>query len=153
DVYATHNEILNIDGKNVRITIPAGIEDGQVIKLRGYGGAGLNGGVPGDLYVNFSVINNTSFRLSGNDLHAVLEIDLYTAVLGGEVTVGVMDGKVKLKINAGMQSGTKVRLKGKGMPVYKQEGAFGDLYITLQVKLPVDLTEKQKELFRKLAKM
>ena len=82
-----------------------------------------------------------------------VNIDLYTALLGGEQVVNTIDGKVKLKINAGTQNGTKVRLKGKGFPVYKKEGTFGDLIVTYNVQLPTNLTEQQKEMFRKIQSM
>ena len=86
-------------------------------------------------------------------MYLTREIDLYTAVLGGDITVDTLHGKVKLKIAPGTQNNSKTRLKGKGFPVYKSEGNFGDLYITYQVKLPTHLTEKQKELFTQLSKL
>jgi curved DNA-binding protein len=145
--------MLTVNGKNLRITIPAGIENGQKIKLKGHGGPGISGGPNGDLYITFQIEDDPMFKRLGNDLYASSEIDLYTAVLGGETTVDTFNGKVKLKVSAGTQNGTKVRLKGKGFPVYKQEGHFGDLYITYQVKIPVNLTEKEKQLFTELSKL
>lgn len=142
-----------MNGKNIRITIPAGIENGQKIKIKGHGGEGINGGPNGDLYINFDIINHTKFRRDGNDLHTTIDLDLYTAVLGGEITVDTFDGKVKLKVKPETQNGTKVRLKGKGFPVYKKEGEFGDLIISFQVKIPTNLTDKQKELFEQIAKL
>ncbi|HWB25824.1 MAG TPA: J domain-containing protein [Chitinophagaceae bacterium] len=153
DVYHTHQQTLTVNGKNIRITIPAGVADGQVIRLKGHGGPGVNNGPAGDLYITFVIANNTKFKRSGDDLYAETEIDLYTAVLGGEAMVDTLDGKVKLKVHAGTQNGTKTRLKGKGFPVYKKEGQFGDLYITYTVKIPTHLTEKQKELFTQLSKL
>jgi curved DNA-binding protein len=153
DAYTTHQQMLTVNGKNLRITIPAGIENGQKIKLKGHGGAGISGGPNGDLYITFQIEDDPMFKRLGNDLYATSEIDLYTAVLGGETTVDTFNGKVKLKVSAGTQNGTKVRLKGKGFPVYKQEGHFGDLYITYQVKIPVNLTEKEKQLFTELSKL
>jgi len=152
EAYATHQQTLTVNGKKIRITIPAGVENGQVIKLKGHGGQGINGGPAGDLYITFVIEEHPAIKRSGNDLYTTLEIDLYTAVLGGEVTVDTLSGKVKLKVNPETQNGTKIRLKGKGFPVYKQEGQFGDLYVTYSVKLPANLTERQKELFRELAK-
>ena len=128
------------------------MENGQVIKLKGHGGAGVNGGPAGDLYITFIIEEHPVFKRSGNDLYATVEIDLYTAVLGGEVTLDTLSGKVKLKVSEETQNGTKIRLKGKGFPVYKNEGQYGDLYITYSVKIPVNLTQKQKELFRELSK-
>ena len=87
----------------------------------------------------------------GNDLHTTAEVDLYTAVLGGEVTIETMEGKLKVKVNRGTQNGTRIRLKGKGFPVYKKEGEFGDLFVTYHVKIPVNLSPEQKELFKKLS--
>ena len=113
----------------------------------------MNGGPNGDLYITFQIRDDSHFKRAGNDLYATAEIDLYTAVLGGETTVETFDGKVKLKLTPGTQNGTKVRLKGKGFPVYKQEGQFGDLYITYQVKIPVQLSEREKQLFTELSKL
>jgi len=149
----THKQTLTVNGKNIRITIPAGIEDGQVIKLKGHGGSGVNGGPAGDLYITFVIENNTNFKRAGNDLYTTVDLDLYTAILGGEVVVDTLDSKLKLKVKPETQNGTKIRVKGKGYPVYKSEGEFGDLFITYEVKIPTNLTEKQKELFREIAKL
>jgi curved DNA-binding protein len=86
-------------------------------------------------------------------LYSNVDLDLYTALLGGDLQVDTLDGKVKLKVSPETQSNTKVKLKGKGFPIYKKEGEFGDLYITYNVKLPANLTEKEKELFTELSKL
>lgn len=151
DVYHTHKQVITVNDKNIRITIPAGVEDGQVIRLKGHGSAGRNGGPAGDLYITFIIKNNTAFDRVGNDLYTTVELPLYTAVLGGEWIIDTPGGKLKLKVAPETQTGTKIRLKGKGFPIYKQEGAFGDLYITYHIKIPTGLTEEQKDLFRKLA--
>ncbi len=153
DVLLTHQQTLTVNGKNIRITIPAGIENGQVIKLKGYGAPGINGGPAGDLYITFSITPNPQFKRSGNDLYTTAAIDLYTALLGGETVIETLNGKVKLKVNPETQTGTKIRLKGKGFPVYKKEGETGDLYVTFEVKLPTNLTEEQKALFTELSKI
>lgn len=153
DAYTTHKQTLTIDGKQVRITIPAGIANGQVIKLKGYGSPGINGGPNGDLFITFVIEDDAKFKRVGDDLYTTAEIDLYTAVLGGEFVLHTLSGKIKLKVNAETQNGSTVRLKGKGFPVYKHEGKFGDLFVTWQVKIPTNLTEKQKELFRELSKL
>ena len=152
NAYKTHQQTITVNGKNVRITIPAGIENGQQIRLKGYGAQGVNGGPNGDLYITFSITNNTQFKRTGNDLYTTIEIDLYTAVLGGEVTVDTLNGKVKLKVKPETQNGAKMRLKAKGFPLYKKEEEYGDLFITFSVTIPTGLTEKQKELFKELAK-
>jgi curved DNA-binding protein len=153
EAYTTHQRTLTIDGKNVRITIPAGIEDGQKIRLKGYGAPGVSGGPAGDLYITFQIEDDPHFKRSGIDLHTTAAIDLYTAVLGGEATVNTLSGKLKLKVPPGTQNDAKVRVKGKGFPVYKQEGQFGDLYVTYKIKIPTHLSEKEKELFTELSKL
>ena len=151
DAYKTHQQTFTVNGKNIRITVPAGIENGQEIKIKGYGSPGVNGGPNGDLFITFNIINNTQFTRAGNDLQLNVPLDLYKAVLGGEETVETMSGKVKLTVKPETQNGTKVRLKGKGFPVYKKEGEFGDLYITWQIQMPKNLSAKEKELFEQLA--
>lgn len=152
EAYTTHQHTFMVNGKSVRITIHAGVAHGQKIKLKGYGGPGTNGGPAGDLYITFSIADDPVFRREGDNLYTTFDLDLYTAVLGGEVSLPTMDGLVKLKIKPETQNGTKVRLKGKGFPVYKKEGQKGDLYVTFNIKIPTNLSEKEKELFRELAK-
>lgn len=124
-----------------------------MIRLRGHGGEVVNGGLHGDLYITFRIANHTHFKSVGADLNTTVPVNLYTAVLGGEVTVHTLDGKVKLKVPPGTQNGTKVRLKGKGFPMYKREGEHGNLYVTYTVRIPTHLHERQKELFQELAKI
>lgn len=146
----THKQTFSVNGENLRITVPAGIANGQIIKLKGHGGKGLNGGPDGDLYITFNIADDPVFRRKDNDLYTDVNIDLYTAVLGGEVTVNTLDGQVKLKVRPGTQNDAKVRLKGKGFPIYKQDGTYGDLIVTYHVTIPTTLTDKQKDLFRQL---
>ena len=150
DAYTTHKRTLTLGGRNIRITIPAGIENGQTLRIRGYGGKGINGGPPGDLYLTFELRNTTGFRREGANLYQAVDLPLTTAVLGGDFTVDTFDGKANLKVKPLTQNGTTVKLKGKGVPVYKKEGQFGDLYITYQVALPTTLTPEQKRLFESL---
>jgi len=150
DAYKSHKQTLTVNGTTIRITIPAGVENGQIIKIAGHGGPGENGGPNGDLYITFVVANHQSIKRLGNNLFCNVELDLYTAVLGGEITIDTLDGKVKLKVKPETQQGTKVNLKGKGFPVYKNEGQFGDLQITYSVRIPTNLTDKQKILFQEL---
>lgn len=153
DVVNPGKQTLNVNGKNIRITIPPGVEQGQTIKINGYGAPGINGGPNGDLYLTFKVLNNTKFKREGADLHLRLDVDVYTAMLGGDITVETLSGKVKLIVKPETQNGTNVKLKGKGMPVYKQEGAFGDLYLTYNVVLPQNLNTREKELIKELSKL
>lgn len=150
DAYKTHQQVLTVNGEKIRLTIAAGIADRQTIKIKGKGGSGANGGPNGDLYIKFNIRNETGFHREGDQLFANVEIDLYTAILGGEVVAETLDGKVKLKIPPETQAGTKVRLKGKGFPVYKKEGEFGDLILTYTIKNPSNLTAEEKKLFEQL---
>ena len=130
DAAKTHKQIITVNGRNLRITIPAGIANGQTIKLKGQGGPGVNNGPAGDLYITFVIPEDARFKRAGDDLYVTVPLDLYKAILGGEQIVDTLDGKVKLQIKPGTQNNTKVRLKGKGFPVYKEEGKFGDLIVT-----------------------
>jgi len=151
DAYTTQKQTLTVNGKQIRITIPAGIENGQTIKISGHGSPGINGGPNGDLYITFSIANHPKFKRVGNDLFTTVDLDLFTAILGGDLTIETMSGKVKLVVKPETQNGTKVKLKGKGFPVYKHEGQFGDLFITYNIKIPTGLTEKQKALLKELS--
>lgn len=153
DVYKTHKQVLTVNDTKIRLTIPAGIADGQIIKIKGKGAKGINGGPNGDLFIKFTITNLTKFKRDGNNLYTSVDIDLYTALLGGEITVDTFNGKVKLKIAPETAHGTKVKLKGKGFPIYKKEGLFGDLIITYTIKIPTRLSEKEKELFKELKKI
>jgi len=152
EAFKTHKQTFNVNGRKIRITIPAGIENGQTIKVGGQGAPGTNGGPDGDLYITFSIPVHPGFKRVENNLFKSVDIDLYKAVLGGEITIDTLNGKVKLKVKPETQNWTKVKLSGKGFPVYKEEGRFGDLYITYNVKLPSGLTEEQRDLFIKLSK-
>ena len=153
DVYATHKRTLTVNNKNIRITIPAGIENGQTIKIKGHGGPGVNGGPNGDLYIQFSIVNHSKFKRDKDNLYLTADLDLYKALLGGELMVDTFDGKVKLNIKPETQNGATVKLKGKGFPRYKKEGQYGDLYITFQIKLPENLSAQEKTHFQELQKL
>lgn len=153
DAYTTQKQTLTVNGKNIRITIPAGIENEQVIKINGHGSTGANGGPNGDLYIGFTIINDTNFKREGSNLFTNIDLNLYTAMLGGEVLMNTFNGQVKLKVAPETQSGTQVKLKGKGFPIYKKENAFGDLLVTYQIKLPTSLSEKETALFTELQKI
>ncbi len=153
EAYTTHKKTLTLNGKKIRLTIPAGVDDGQVIRIKGHGGEGMNGGPKGDLLLEFQITNTTPFKRDKNDLHIEVPVELYTAVLGGSITVPTFDGKAKLTIKPGTQSGARVKLKGKGFPIYKKEGSFGNLYVTYNIEIPKNLSAKEKQLFEELAKL
>lgn len=153
DILDDQKQTINIGEKKIRLTIPAGVQDGQTIRIKGHGGQGMNGGPKGDLLITFEIFNNTKFKRLESDLYATEEISLYTALLGGEITVETLNGKVKLKVKPETQNDTKVKLKGKGLPKYKKEDQHGDLFITYKIALPTDLSAKEKELFTELSKL
>jgi curved DNA-binding protein len=150
DVYTAQKQTLTVNGKNIRLSIPAGVEDGQTIKIKGHGGPGIEGGPSGDLYITFSIVNNTDFKRDGADLYKTVQIPLVKAVLGGEILVETLTGKVKLKVAPGTDNGSKVKLKGKGFPKYRKDGQFGDLILTYSVAIPKKLTQEQRALFEAL---
>ncbi len=119
DTLKSQQQVIDVNQQKLRITIPAGLENGQVIKIAGKGGPGHNGGPSGDLYIRFEIQNNTHFRREGANLHHSVHLDLYTALLGGEILVKTIDGQVKLKIKPETTNGSKVRLKGKECPYIK----------------------------------
>jgi curved DNA-binding protein len=152
EAFTTHQRTLTVDGKNIRLTIPAGVRDGQTIKIKGHGGLGINNGPKGDLFIKFSIENSTAFRRDKDDLYTTVDLDLYKAMLGSEIIINTFDGKVKFKVQPETSNGTKIKLKGKGFPRYKKKG-FGDLYVTFELATPKNLTEKEKSLFAELQKL
>lgn len=150
DAAETHKQILNVNGKQIRVTIPAGVTDGQRLKLRGHGGEAPHGGIKGDLYITFRIAEDPIFKRTGNDLHLTVSIPVTTAVLGGEVTVPTLTGNVRLKAVPGTQPGSKLRLRGKGFPIYRREGSYGDLIVTFSVTIPTTLSPRQRQLYEEL---
>lgn len=135
---------------SVKVTVPAGVEDGNQMRLQGQGNAGINGGPYGDLYVVFQVKPSTQFERRGSEILYELTINFVQASLGDEVEVPTVHGKVKLKIPAGTQSGTNFRLKGKGAPRLRRSGN-GDQHVKVNVEIPKKLDSAQADLLRKYA--
>ena len=150
DAAEAHKQILNINGKSIRVTIPAGVTDGQRLKLRGHGGEAPQGGTRGDLYITFRIIPDSTFRLEGHDLHTIVPIQLTTLLLGGDITIATLTGNARIKVNPSTQPDSKLRLKGKGFPIFKKENEKGDLIVGFRLSLPPSLTSRQKELIEEL---
>ena len=150
DILEDNKQVLTVNGKQLRVTIPAGVEDGQTLRLRGQGSPGAGGGPAGDLYITFRVVTPEEYRREGADLYRSVQVDLYTMLLGGKITVQTPTGAVNLPVAANTPNNKTVRLKGKGLPRYKAAGA-GDLYLDLTVELPTSLTAEEKAAFEKLA--
>ncbi len=136
--------------KTVSVTIPAGIDNGQTVSLRGLGNEGVNGGAPGDLLVTVTVRAHALFERDGSSILLDLPISYAQAVLGAEVTVPTLTGKVKLTIPEGTDTGTTFRLKGKGVPFLRGNGS-GDQFVTVNIETPKKLNDTQKEALRKFA--
>ena len=134
--------------RTIKVSIPAGIDDGQTISLRGQGHAGRNGGPSGDLLITVMVRPHDIFRREGTAVFCEAPITFAQAVLGGELEIPTIDGKVKYAIPEGTQTGTVFRLKGKGIPVLNGRGR-GDQYVTVTIETPTNLNKEQKEALRK----
>jgi molecular chaperone DnaJ len=138
--------------RKINVKIPAGIDDGQQLRVSGQGEPGVNGGPPGDLYVVFVVRSHEFFERDGDDIYCEMPVTFVQAALGDEVEVPTLHGKVKLKVPAGTQTGTKFRLKGKGIPNVRGYGT-GDQHIIVKIVTPTKLTEKQKQLLTEFAEV
>lgn len=136
----------------VQLDIPAGINDGQQLRVAGKGGRGSNGGSNGDLFVEIRVRNNTHFIREGRNIYVTIPISSVDATLGCEVDVPTVQGDVKVKIPAGTQSGTTLRLKGKGVKDLRGNG-YGDQMVKVEVKIPTKLSSKEKSLYEQLQKL
>jgi molecular chaperone DnaJ len=138
--------------QKINVKIPAGIDDGQQLRVSGQGEPGVNGGPAGDLYVVFNVRSHEFFERAGDDIYCEMPLTYTQAALGDEIEVPTLTGKIKLKIPAGTQTGTSFRLKGKGVPNVRGYGQ-GDQHVKVRVITPKNLSEDQKELLRKLAEL
>ncbi len=152
EILSTHKRTFDIQGKKVRITIPAGISHGQKIKLSGYGYPGQNGGPAGDLFITFLVGEPGTFKRMDTSLLADIAVDAFTAMVGGEVNFERFGDILKVKIKPNTQEGTILRLKGKGLPAYKKPEVIGDLLLTVRIKVPRDIAEEDKEIIENLRK-
>jgi curved DNA-binding protein len=145
--------LLEKDGRRLEVKIPRGVKTGSRIRIAGEGGS-AGGSVPsGDLFLKVSVNPHPTFTRDGDDLYREVDLDLYTAVLGGELRVETLDGDVTLRVPSETQGGRTFRLRGKGMPKLKKRDERGDLYIKVRVQLPQKLNSREKQLFRELAEI
>lgn len=140
-------------GRTIEARIPRGVETGSRIRLSGQGQAGPAGGPPGDLYLRVEVLPHSTFQREGNNLRVTVPVDLYTAILGGSVEVPTLERTVKLTIPAETANGKVFRLRGLGMPQLRNPDQRGDLYATVDVQLPQNLSDREKELFQELRKL
>jgi curved DNA-binding protein len=153
EAYEGGPRTLTVNGKNLRITIQPGVADGQTIRLRDQGGPGRNGGPNGSLLITFRILPDARYARTGDDLTLDVPVPLYRALLGGEQTVETLGGPVKIKLKPETANGGRLRLRGKGFPVYREKDQYGDLYLRLNVQLPTNLTEEERALIQQLAKL
>ena len=149
EVMDSRKQVVTVGERKIRLTIPAGVSDGQTIRIKGQG-AEAPGGQRGDLYITFEIEVPEGYRRLGADLIVDVPIDMYTALLGGKVDLEAPDGKVRFTVKPETQNGTRIRLKGKGVPNYKKEGR-GDLYAVVDITLPQNLSDEERELLAQAA--
>lgn len=150
EAYRGTVRLISIRNQTIKLTIRPGIADGQVLRVPGKGSQGTGGGASGDLLITVRVTPDEKLERKGNDVYRTQPVDLYTAVLGGKVRLKTLKGTINMEIPARTQNGTVLRLQGLGMPVYGSKSGFGDMYVTVSVTLPEQLSEKEVELFRQL---
>jgi curved DNA-binding protein len=153
EAYSGTIRILNVDGEKLRVKTKPGAYTGQELRIRGKGELGSNGGQRGDIYIKIKVLPDARYSVNGNDLIRKTDIDLYTAVLGGNVEIDTFAGRLNVKVPAGSQNGSKLRIRGKGMPVYGKPALAGDLYVQLNVIIPRNLGTEELNLFKKLKEL
>ena len=150
EAYSGTTRILNVDGEKLRVKIKPGAYSGQELRIKGKGGHGSNGGARGDIYVKIKVYPDSRYTIEENNLILKTDVDLYTAVLGGKIGVDTFSGKLNVPVPKGSQNGSKLRLRGKGMPVYGNPGICGDLYVQLNIVIPRNLQQEEINLFNQL---
>ena len=139
--------------QSLQVHIPAGIETGKTIRLRGKGNPGINGGGSGDLLLRVTVGEKPGYERKGRDIYTTVQIPYTTAVFGGEARVKTIHGEVICKIREGTQSGSKIRLRGKGVVSMKNPSQYGDQYVTVQIQVPKNLSAEAKQKLREFEKL
>lgn len=153
EAYYGTSKLLSLHGKQFRIKLKPGITDQQVLKMKGKGGPGMQGGTAGDLYAKINILDSPDFERKGDDLHTNVTVDLYTAILGGKVDVNTIKGKVKVTLPKDTENGKVIRMKGLGMPNYKNSSQVGDLYAKVNIILPKNLSPEEIKLFEQLKQL
>ena len=151
DAFAGTTRQLTLDTQKLEMKIKPGIKDGQVLRLKGKGSKGFNGGADGDLYITIDVAEHAVYKRKEDDLYCNINVDLYTAILGGQTTINTLHRAIKMNIAKETDNGKVLRLKGMGMPKYDKPTEFGDLYATINITTPKNLSPKEIELFTALS--
>lgn len=153
DAYSGATRQVEVNGSRLNIKMKPGLYEGQVIRLKGKGSPGRQSGQQGDLLISIHISPHPQYELKGQDIHTDVPLPLYTAILGGKLTVPTPATTLSMNIPAGTDSGKVFRLKGKGMPAYDHKGTPGDLYIKTVIHIPKNLSAKEKELFQQLSQL
>jgi curved DNA-binding protein len=153
EAYRGTSKIFKLGSESIKLKIKPGITGGHILKLPGKGSSGVNGGQPGDLLITVRILKDPVFERKAHDLYADMNVDLYTAVIGGKAQFRSFKGNVKLDIPKGTPNGKIFRLQKLGMPKYDRPGEFGDLYLKTNIRIPTNLTDKELKLFRELQKL
>jgi len=151
EAYTGTQRILQVGSRRLEIKIPPGVVNGSRVRVAGEGHPSPNGGAPGDLHLVITVREHARFKREGDDLRLEMPVDLYDMILGGEVTVETLKGKVSLSIPPGTRSGQTFRLRGRGMPNLRKPKQMGNLYVQVQPIIPQDLSEEELALYKQLA--
>lgn len=144
---------ISLNGQTINLNIKPGIQDGQRLRLGGKGSPGRGGGATGDLFLTIKTAHHSRFQRQGNDLYITVQVDLYTAILGGKVEVSTLNDNIKIDIPKETKNGKTLRLKGMGMPLYNHPGQYGDLYVKISVTIPDNLSKKERDLFQQLREL
>ena len=147
EAYQGSQRLLDVNGNTIKMNIKPGVRDGQVLRLKGKGNPGRNGGDNGDLLIKVSIMNDHTYQRDGDDLIRNINIDVYTAILGGKITISTLKGDVNVPIKPQTQNNSTLRLKGLGMPHYDKDGA-GALLLKVQLLLPEHFSQKELELIK-----
>ncbi len=150
EVYTGTSRVINANGERLRVNIKPGIEDGKTLRLKEKGGQSAMGGPRGDLLLKVNVSQHPQFERKGNNLYAEAPVDIFTATLGGSITTQTLKGKISLKIPAGTDSGKKFRVKGKGLPLYDNNHIYGDLFVSIRITTPKQLSDKDLKTLKEL---
>ncbi len=151
EVLEDRKQVVTVGDRKIRLTIPAGVANGQTIRIKGQGQE-APGGQRGDLYISFRILDPPGVRREEDDLFVEVPVDVYTALLGGKSELQTLEGRVRFNVPAGTQPGTRIRLRGKGVPHYKADGR-GDLYAVVQLTLPQNLSPQERDLLEQAAKL
>jgi curved DNA-binding protein len=150
DAFHGTTKQISLNGQKINLNLKPGISEGQVLRMKGKGSEGYNGGANGDLLITIHIENHPRYKVDGNDLRFEQPLDLYTAVLGGKLNVTVFDKTVQVNIPSGTDSGKIFRLKGMGMPLFGKAGVRGDAYVKMMITVPKQLSNEEHELFTRL---